>query len=129
MLGKLSGISEQRAADLLPLLMARDVSLEQAPGIDAKAPVARLASDIRTPEEEVCLSAERAKIWTALQRAVSELAPRERRIVERRWLTEEPETLRQLGISFGISKERVRQLEVRAKKRMRERLEELVPLD
>ena len=43
-----------------------------------------------------------------------------------RWLTDEPQTLEQLGVAFGVSKERVRQLEERAKKRMRARLEEIV---
>ena len=57
---------------------------------------------------------------------MAELSPRERRIVKQRWLTEEPKTLEQLGEAFGVSKERVRQLEERAKRRMRERLEELV---
>ena len=67
----------------------------------------------------------RASSSAALQQVVAELSPRERRIVQQRWLTDEPKTLEQLGVAFGVSKERVRQLEERAKKRMRERLEEL----
>jgi len=46
--------------------------------------------------------------------------------VRQRWLTDEPQTLEQLGVAFGVSKERVRQLEERAKKRMRERLSAIV---
>lgn len=61
----------------------------------------------------------------ALAQVVAELSPRERRIVNRRWLTERPVTLEELGVDFGVSKERVRQLEERAKKRMRARLEEI----
>jgi len=45
--------------------------------------------------------------------------------VHQRWLTDSPVTLEQLGVAFGVSKERVRQLEERAKKRMRVRLEEI----
>jgi RNA polymerase sigma-32 factor len=125
-LAEMSGLTEARATELLPLLMARDVSLERAPSEDAKAPVDRLAAEGRSPEEEACLADERAQLHTALEQVVSELSPRERRIVKQRWLTEEPKTLEQLGAAFGVSKERVRQLEERAKRRMRERLEELV---
>jgi RNA polymerase sigma-32 factor len=56
---------------------------------------------------------------------VSELSEREQRIVSQRWLSDTPATLEQLGASFGVSKERVRQLEERAKRRMRERIEEI----
>lgn len=124
-LAELSGLSEARATELLPLLMARDVSLERTPD-DGKAPVDRLASDMRNPEEEACLADERAQLKEALLQVVAELSPREQRIVHERWLTDEPETLEHLGEAFGVSKERVRQLEERAKKRMRERLSALV---
>lgn len=124
-LAELSGLTEARATELLPLLMARDVSLERTPD-DGKSPVDRLASDMRNPEEEACLADERAQLQEALQKVVSELSPREQRIVSQRWLTDEPETLEQLGAAFGVSKERVRQLEERARKRMRERLEAIV---
>ena len=62
----------------------------------------------------------------ALKQVVAELSPREQNIVKQRWLTDEPQTLEELGAAFGVSKERVRQLEERAKKRMRERLEQIV---
>jgi RNA polymerase sigma-32 factor len=125
-LAALSGLTEERATELLPLLMARDVSLERAPTEDGKAPLDRLAADERTPEDEACLADQRAQLRAALHQVVAELSPRERRIVRQRWLTDEPKTLEQLGVAFGVSKERVRQLEERAKKRMRARIEEIV---
>jgi RNA polymerase sigma-32 factor len=42
------------------------------------------------------------------------LNPRERRIFEARRLAEEPMTLEDLASEFGVSRERVRQIEVRA---------------
>ena len=119
-----SGLSEERTRALLPLLVARDVSLDRAPP-EGQAPADRLAAGGRTPEEEACIADERAQLHQALEQVVSELSPRERRIVKWRWLTETPMTLEQIGQSFGVSKERVRQIEERAKKRMRARIEEL----
>lgn len=51
---------------------------------------------------------------TALAGALSVLNPRERRIFEARRLTENPVTLEELASEFGVSRERVRQIEVRA---------------
>ncbi len=124
-LAALSGLSEARATELLPLLMARDVSLEGTPD-DGRSPGERLASDDVSPEDEVVARDEASHLHEALRQVVAELSPRERSIVSRRWLTDEPQTLEQLGEHFGVSKERVRQLEERAKKRMRQRLEEIV---
>ncbi|MDR3468557.1 MAG: RNA polymerase sigma factor RpoH [Xanthobacteraceae bacterium] len=50
----------------------------------------------------------------ALSGAMSVLNPRERRIFEARRLAEEPMTLEDLAAEFGVSRERVRQIEVRA---------------
>ncbi len=124
-LAELSGLSAERATELLPLLMSRDVSLDRVPE-DGKAPIDKLTDGARSPEEEACLSDERSAIIEALRQVVKELSPRERAIVESRWLTDHPKTLEQLGETFGVSKERVRQLEERAKKLMRERLTEIV---
>jgi RNA polymerase sigma-32 factor len=50
----------------------------------------------------------------ALKRALSVLNERERRIFEARRLADEPVTLEDLSTEFGVSRERVRQIEVRA---------------
>ncbi|RTL72633.1 MAG: RNA polymerase sigma factor RpoH [Hyphomicrobiales bacterium] len=49
-----------------------------------------------------------------LARAMSTLSDRERRIFEARRLAEEPATLEDLSAEFGVSRERIRQIEVRA---------------
>ncbi|MBK8259698.1 MAG: sigma-70 family RNA polymerase sigma factor [Polyangiaceae bacterium] len=123
-LAKLSGLTKERATELLPLLMARDVSLEASPD-DGFAPVERLASSDQSPEDTAAERDEHALMARALHQVVAELSPREQRIVNERWLTDSPVTLEELGNSFGVSKERVRQIEERAKKRMRARLEEI----
>ena len=50
----------------------------------------------------------------ALTGAINVLNPRERRIFEARRLADEPMTLEDLAAEFGVSRERVRQIEVRA---------------
>ena len=125
-LAEMSGLSQGRATELLPLLMAADVRLDSPPSDEQKTPMDRLASDSSSPEEEACLADERQQLHEAIEKVVAELSPREQRIVQQRWLAEEPETLERLGLAFGVSKERVRQIEERAKKRMRERLEQIV---
>ncbi len=55
-----------------------------------------------------------------LENAMSQLNDRERRIFEARRLSEEPVTLEDLSTEFGISRERVRQIEVRAFEKVQE---------
>ncbi|HID96783.1 MAG TPA: sigma-70 family RNA polymerase sigma factor [Thermodesulfobacteriaceae bacterium] len=56
-----------------------------------------------------------------------QLEGKERVIFEKRMLAEEPQTLQALGKIFGISRERVRQIEVKLKKRLKEFLKERIP--
>lgn len=116
-----SGLSTERAEMLLPMLMSRDVDLDGSEAGGA-SPGERLADTRPSPEEEVSVSEERDKMTAALEVAVGELPAREQTIIRTRWLQEEPLTLEQVGHQFGISKERVRQLEERAKKRVRDRI-------
>ena len=57
---------------------------------------------------------------TALRSALSVLNPRERRIFEARRLSDDPITLEDLSSEFGVSRERVRQIEVRAFEKVQE---------
>ena len=69
-----------------------------------------------TADQELLL-AEREELdarHAALRSALSVLNPRERRIFEARRLADDPITLEELSAEFGVSRERVRQIEVRA---------------
>ena len=63
----------------------------------------------------------------AMEGALSTLTDRERRIIECRILSEDPPTLEALGREMGVSKERVRQLEVRARTKLRGELAQFQP--
>ncbi|MGH8335491.1 MAG: RNA polymerase factor sigma-32, partial [Gammaproteobacteria bacterium] len=73
-----------------------------------------LADDAPDQEEILVESEERAQRRAFLSGALGVLNDRERRIFEARRLAEEPATLEQLSTEFNISRERVRQIEVRA---------------
>jgi RNA polymerase sigma-32 factor len=57
-----------------------------------------------------------------VEEALSLLSARERRIVEARMMSDEPRTLESLATEFGLSRERVRQLEAAAKAKIKEQL-------
>jgi RNA polymerase sigma-32 factor len=73
-----------------------------------------LVDDSASQEKLLADREETSNRIEALQQALSVLNPREKRIFEARRLTDEPSTLEQLSTEFGISRERVRQIEVRA---------------
>lgn len=124
-LAEKTGLCEGRAHALMPVLAGREVSLDAAPHGDGRAPSDSMADGALSPEEELCRADERARLECALKAALAELSPREQQILERRLMTDEPETLAQLGAAFGVSAERVRQVEERAKERVRGRLRAL----
>ena len=60
-----------------------------------------------------------------LTQAMSALNERERDVLHKRRLSEEPVTLEALSESYGVSRERIRQIEVRAFEKLQERMREL----
>jgi RNA polymerase sigma-32 factor len=73
-----------------------------------------LVDDHDSQEKMLAESEEFATRRKALSEALSVLNDRERRIFEARRLTDEPVTLEELADEFGVSRERVRQIEMRA---------------
>ncbi len=67
-----------------------------------------------TQETRLAESEEFGARMTLLQEAMSELNERERHIIQERRLKDEPATLEELSVQYGVSRERVRQIEVRA---------------
>ena len=112
----LSGGEYQEAANAF---LQRDVSLD-AEYDEGDALVHGLPSDSATPEEIMMQSNWEDHRKSALYSAVNTLSDRDRLIVERRHISEEPATLKDLAEEFGVSIERVRQLEARAMKKLKE---------
>jgi RNA polymerase sigma-32 factor len=79
-----------------------------------------LVDDSASQEAVLAAEEEGQNRLAALRSALSVLNPRERRIFEARRLSDDPITLEDLSTEFGVSRERVRQIEVRAFEKVQE---------
>lgn len=103
-------------------LSGREMSLEnQDDDEDSYAPIAYLSDEGHAdPTQVLERRAEDLMRGAGLDRALDALDPRSRRIVQARWLQDEGgATLHELATEFGVSAERIRQIEVAAMKKMR----------
>lgn len=103
-------------------LSGREMSLEnQDDDEDAYAPIAYLSDEGHDdPTQVLERRAEDLMRGAGLDRALEALDPRSRRIVQARWLQDDSgATLHELAEEFGVSAERIRQIEVAAMKKMR----------
>lgn len=123
-LAELSGLSEARVESLLPLLSRREASLDDA-GPNGEGTIHRLIATDPTPEQACATHEADARSKDAIEAALATLSERERYIVEHRMMCEDPETLQSIGAQLGVSKERVRQIEERARGKLRTCLADL----
>ena len=134
-LGREPSLEELAEATGLPLGHVRQalgcaeasVSLNQAVGADGDAELADFLADPAAgdPVEE----AERSLLRQTVQRRLERLPERERLIVERRFgLQGDPQTLETVGRELGLTRERVRQLELQALKQLETELADLAPV-
>jgi len=120
-LAEQSGMPAARCELLWAVLVQRDRSL------DAPTPTGILGRDLvpaNTLEPEACAVEQQRHQQTSarVSRALDVLTERERCIVRARLMADEPETLDRLGARLGVSRERVRQLETRARQKMHDAL-------
>lgn len=125
-LAALSGLTRERIEQLIPILAAKETSLSAplARGGDGQDQTLldRLTGNAPSPEEDACQSELHANAKHAVNEALTHLNARERVIVNERMLSDDPITLQALGHRLGVSKERVRQIEERAKNKLRQHL-------
>jgi RNA polymerase sigma-32 factor len=85
-----------------------------------------LVDDSDTQENRLVEEEETKNRRDALKDALGVLNDRERRIFEARRLAEDPVTLEELSEEFGVSRERVRQIEVRAFEKVQKAVRDLI---
>jgi RNA polymerase sigma-32 factor len=118
--------STEEIAEILQRVDRFDASLDASSDGGSKRPlVERLRDDTTAPPEEVIARSSRSsELARAVAQATSELNARERYIVEHRLLADEEAmlSLSEIGRSFGVSRERARQLEQAVRTKLRARL-------
>lgn len=119
------GVSREDVVEMNMRLTGSDVALI-SDNSDESAPIDWLTDNEHTPEMMIERKAEEHLQTAGLEYALGQLDDRSRRIVETRWLadSENQLTLHDLADEFGISAERIRQIEVKALQKMRGFLEE-----
>lgn len=128
MMAERFGVSPQKMEGMLRRLEGRDVSLDanvfDESGVTL---VDTLSANDPPPDEAVERSTQQSALEGRLERALDVLDKRERFIVERRLLQDDEDemTLAALGRQLGVSRERARQLEARAKEKLRAELRDL----
>jgi RNA polymerase sigma-32 factor len=116
------GVSPAEVTEMERRLSARDLSFDVAPDADEEesyGPASYLPAAGADPAEQV-----EAEEWSMsssqnLSAAMERLDDRSRAIVQRRWMSEDKATLHELAAEYGVSAERIRQIEAGAMNRLR----------
>jgi RNA polymerase sigma-32 factor len=119
------GVTTAQVEEMEQRLSARDMSFDPQPDADEDeqyAPVAYLASPGSDPAQQLADEDWEAQNEQRLSDAMATLDARSQDILRRRWLEEPKQTLHELAEKYGVSAERIRQLEANAMKKLRGRL-------
>jgi RNA polymerase sigma-32 factor len=128
-LAKTLNVKREEVIEMETRMSGHDIALE-APTDDEDdkfAPIAYLSSDANEPTKALEAQQYDRLQSEGLETALGKLDPRSRRIVEARWLSNDDgsgATLHELADEFGVSAERIRQIESAALKKMKGALAE-----
>ncbi|TVR96977.1 MAG: RNA polymerase sigma factor RpoH [Rhodospirillales bacterium] len=115
-------VAESDVIEMNRRLSVRDLSLNAPMSRDKEEGAEfqdALVDEGPSPESLTADREESSFRRTLVHDAMNTLPERERHILAERWLADEPKTLEELGTVYGISRERVRQLEARALDKVR----------
>jgi RNA polymerase sigma-32 factor len=117
-----------KMTELLRRLDQREISLDAPAYHDSDSTLVETLPGTAEPQDQMVARQRRQSgIQLRLAGAMSVLDERERLIVEKRILSDDSASLASLGRELGVSRERARQLEARAKKKLAEELKDLAP--
>jgi RNA polymerase sigma-32 factor len=122
-IAKRLGVPEQEVVNMNRRLASPDSSLNTPLGTESESEWQDwLADESLDQETQLAETEELEERRTLLSTALEELTPRERDILEARRLRDDPMTLEDLSVKYDISRERVRQIEVRAFEKLQEKM-------
>ncbi len=116
------GVTEKEVTEMERRLSARDALFDPTPDTDderAFGPASYLPSPESDPAELVEKADFKDDATEKMQAALAALDDRSRDIIESRWLTEDKQTLHELADVYGVSAERIRQIENNAIRKLR----------
>jgi RNA polymerase sigma-32 factor len=120
-------VKPEEVMEMETRLSGHDMALENGnDDEDSFAPIAYLQDSRSEPGRVLESRAIDHLHGEGLHSALAALDERSRRIVEARWLSDDPATLHDLAAEFGVSAERIRQVETKAMQKMRASLAPLV---
>ncbi len=118
------GVKPEVVLEMESRLSGHDVGFDLSPGQEDEdrptvAPAAFLESDSSTPEEHAEDADWESHHSNLLYHGLEQLDDRSRDIIRSRWLQEDKLTLQELADRYGVSAERIRQLEANALRKMK----------
>ncbi|KXW55646.1 RNA polymerase sigma factor RpoH [Ferrovum sp. PN-J185] len=120
------GVRPEDVSEMEMRLSGQDISLEPQEDSDEQfAPISYLADDALEPVEQISQREQDKLSGEGLSNALAALDERSRRIITARWLQaddKEAATLHDLADEFGVSAERIRQIEQRAMAKLKSSL-------
>jgi RNA polymerase sigma-32 factor len=110
------GVAKDEVVSMNRRLSGPDPSLNAPMRVDGESEWQDWLEDTNavSQETQVAENEERSQRMSLLQAAMVDLSDRERHILTERRLKDDPTTLEELASQYGVSRERVRQIEVRA---------------
>jgi RNA polymerase sigma-32 factor len=121
-IAKTLDVKESDVVEMESRMQGRDIAIDPAPedGEERVGPIAFLADASEGPADFVERRQNEALETEGLAKALASLDERSRRIIEARWLSpDNAMTLHELADEFGVSAERIRQIEAKALSKMK----------
>lgn len=118
------GVRESEISEMEMRMSARDFSLDLALEEGGDATHLDVLPDELGPSSETVVAQRELDegITVDLAAAMKTLSPREREVIELRYLSDDPPTLREVGARWGVSRERARQIEAVARDKLKKHL-------
>lgn len=116
------GVTPAEVTEMEQRLSARDLSFDPTPDSDEEdsyGPALYLPSPEANPAEAAESEEWDSDVSRRLAKAVARLDTRSQEIVRRRWIAEDKATLHELATEYGVSAERIRQIESTAMNRLK----------
>ncbi|NNE38887.1 MAG: RNA polymerase sigma factor RpoH [Gammaproteobacteria bacterium] len=116
------GVSTKDVLEMEKRMSAYDASFdgkENDDNDDSFVPALYLEAENDSPEQEIETEQNKTLMTEHLEQALLSLDERSREIVTQRWLSADKQTLHELASQYGVSAERIRQLEQNAMKKLR----------